>query len=338
MDSMQLPNKSVKNQVAKYAALSLLFSYLEMFIPKILPFFKLGFGNIAVLMALEFSFPDFFLLLILKSVATSLTSGTLFSPFFIISLVQSVVSGFGMFVLGKLKKSIISVYGISIFGAVLSVFVQILLCRFYLGNGVNAFLGIMILFSIPAGILTAYLSEKIQSKNLLENLDFNSEDDLKNDTEKPILKDKKNLCKIILIAILLPIVFINNNFYGALGLFVLCLLIQKISGRKILFLPFLWLWIFVIVTSLFSPSGKVIFSVWKISITKGALLDGFIKALKLSSAASLSQSATTIRFSQNNIFGRIFLYYGKLYEKITSSPADFGFDFLYRFKKNKSPK
>ena len=45
-----------KKKIAYFASLTLLFSYIEMILPRTVPFFKLGLGNIAMLMALELNF------------------------------------------------------------------------------------------------------------------------------------------------------------------------------------------------------------------------------------------------------------------------------------------
>ena len=78
-----------KNQVAYLSALMLLFSYIEMILPRTVPFFRLGLGNIAVLMAFNLPLAPFLLLSLIKATAASLMAGTLFSPFYLVSLAQS---------------------------------------------------------------------------------------------------------------------------------------------------------------------------------------------------------------------------------------------------------
>ena len=81
-----------KERIAYLGALTLLFSYAEMLLPRFVPFFRLGLGNIAILLAFELSFPSFLILTVIKAVTSCLMSGTLLSPFFIISLAQSAAS------------------------------------------------------------------------------------------------------------------------------------------------------------------------------------------------------------------------------------------------------
>ena len=156
--------------MAYLASLTLLFSYIEMILPRTLPFFRLGLGNIAILMAFALPPAPFLLLCLLKATAASLMAGTLFSPFFVISLAQSLASGVFMYFLSiinsKFQEKLFSVYGISLFGSGISALVQILLCAAYLGSGTFALLGPMMLFNTASGILTAFFSTKISGKEL----------------------------------------------------------------------------------------------------------------------------------------------------------------------------
>ena len=70
---MQFHNKK---RIAYLSALTLLFSYAELLLPRIIPFFRLGLGNVAILMAFEMPFPAFLLLSVIKAVAASLTKMT----------------------------------------------------------------------------------------------------------------------------------------------------------------------------------------------------------------------------------------------------------------------
>ena len=71
-----------KNYTAYLCAVSLLFSYAELIFPRVLPFLKPGFSNIAVLLALSLDLKSFVLLIMFKSIAGSFIQGILFSPFF----------------------------------------------------------------------------------------------------------------------------------------------------------------------------------------------------------------------------------------------------------------
>ena len=68
-----------KDRVAYYAAIAIFFSTLELFIPKVLPFFRLGIANIPILLSLNLPFSSFMVLVVLKGIGNSYISGNLFS-------------------------------------------------------------------------------------------------------------------------------------------------------------------------------------------------------------------------------------------------------------------
>ena len=164
-----------KNELAYLCALTLLFSYAELILPRILPFFRLGLANTVILIALDLNFTSYLLLSILKATAASLTGGTLFSPFFMISLLQSLASALVMRLLYKvISKKLISLYGISVAGSAVSAFIQILFTSLYIGAGTFALLGPMLIFNTISGILTAFFCEKSGIKESYNYIEENS--------------------------------------------------------------------------------------------------------------------------------------------------------------------
>lgn len=140
---IQSRNKSL----AYLNAITLLLSYVEMILPRFVPFFRLGLANSVILLALDLDFGPFLILAVLKAAAASLMGGTLFSPFFLISLFQSVVSALVMRLLYKLiSKKAVSIYGISIAGSAISAVIQIGLASLYIGNRTFSLLGPMLIF------------------------------------------------------------------------------------------------------------------------------------------------------------------------------------------------
>lgn len=292
-----------KNRIAYLGSLTLLFSYAEMILPRFIPFFRLGFGNIAILLAFDLNFPSFFILTCIKSVVSSLTSGTLLSPFFVISLFQSVFSGIVMYFFSKIiSKKIISVYGISLIGSSISAFVQILLSSIYLGKGTFSVLGPMLIFSIISGIFTATFSQILKIPSETPSLSFDEEQN----------KNYKMIIFAIVIFIFAIITLLIKNIYVLIAFFIISLVFQKISKRKILIIPHFSLWIFVIFTSLLEPNGKILFSIWKWNITKDALLSGIEKSLKLSTIFALSQCIANFRFGGNNLISLVLVYFSAL--------------------------
>lgn len=339
---MQLQNK---NRIAYLTALTLLFSYAEMLLPRIVPFFRLGLGNIVILLSFDLCLPSFLILTVLKAAASSLMGGTLLSPFFLISIAQSVFSGLLMYSLFYLnrnfKEKLLSVYGISVAGSALSALIQVLLCTIYLGKGTLSLLGPMLLFNTISGILTAALSQtlKIQPANNIGG----SLPPIKSFASANILlgvgggslplspaanassatlstgsdaarnaRFKKTFVLAALLLIFAAAVLLIKNIYILTAALVLALIMQKLSKRKILLLPHLSLWIFVIISCLFIPEGKILFKIWNFSVTQGALFTGIEKALKLSCVSALSQCAAGLRPDEKTLLGLSLGYYRRL--------------------------
>lgn len=307
---MSLQNK---NCVAYLTSLSLLFSYAEFFLPRF-AFFKLGLSNIVILASLNLNFSSFLILCFLKSLTSSFLSGTLFSPFFLISLGQSLSSGLLMFALNLIFKNrkFISLYGISVLGSSFSALVQIFLAALYLGSGTFKLLGYLSLFSVFTGIFTAYFCIKLNlelhvenKKNLSAPEEF-FELDLSQNSKKSKLKA---IILISLILIFSVAIFMIQNIYVLLCCFLVSLILQIIFGRRILILPHIFTWIFVIISCILIPSGKNLFRILNFPITQGALFNGIKKALQLSATMALSQCAAKINFTSNSLVSLTFFYF-----------------------------
>ena len=297
-----------KEKIAWYSSLSLLMSYAELLIPRFLPFLRLGLANSIILLALDFSFKDFFFLLIFKSLAGSFISGTLFSPFFIISFFQSIASGLLMYVMKRGMNKFFSLYGISIAGAGISALVQVFLAALYLGNQVYYVLWIMLVFSILSGFITALICEKlIVNKNTPEII-INS---LKNNTEN----NKKSLFLSIFSVILIIIfTFITKNLIILALMLASAFIFQTLCKRRIYLLPHISLWLFILILSLFTGEGKILFKRSIITIYQDSLIEGLSKALKLSIVMAVSQGAASLRPNSASILSLILLYFSSLAE------------------------
>lgn len=306
--------KISKNTLAYLCALTLLFSYAEMVLPRLVPFFRLGLANTVILLALDINFSSFIILSILKATAASLMGGTLFSPFFLISLLQSASSALVMRFLYKLiSKKAISLYGISVTGSAISAVVQIFFTSLYIGKGTFALFGPMLIFNTASGLLTAFFSEKSGLKESLEYMKFNSEK-LESFTSIS-MQSEKNSHKVpqILLALILIIasvsVFFIKNLIILVCIFILSLAAQKLSKRKILILPHISMWLFIVISSVFTPNGKVLFKLWNLSVTQGALMTAAQKALTLSTVNAFSQCAVSLKPGKNTLLGQSLEYY-----------------------------
>lgn len=313
-----------KDKIARLAALTLILSYVELIIPRVIPFFRLGLGNAALLMGLGsgLSFAAFMLLSIIKSICANLMAGTLFSPFFIVSFFQTIFSAFVMFVLYKISKAgkhplkLFGLYGISIAGSAVSAFVQIFLSSFYLGQGTYSLLGPMLLFNLASGLITAAVADFYLPRIYNENLTVSvSSGENSSDGDKT---GHKILFLIILLTTSASVFFIKNTYILS-AFFIVALTAQKISKRRILIVPHISLWLFVILTSLFIPEGRVLFSIFRFSVTQNALMNGIQKALRLSTVSALSQCAVNIRPGKNTLPALTLDYYKSMSDSLRNT-------------------
>ena len=298
---MRSQNKSLLSYLC---ALTLLFSYAEMILPRVVPFFRLGLANTVILLALDLDLGSFVILAILKATAASLMGGTLFSPFFLISLVHSVVSALVMKGLHKLiSKKAISIYGISITGSAVSAVIQIVLAAFYTGKGTYALLGPMLIFNTVSGIITAFFSEKLEIKETMA-----AHIEVPESEEKRVRPVSQIIIALILICASVSVFFIKNLIVLGCA-FIMSLVAQKLSKRKIFILPHISLWLFVLISAVFVPNGKLIFKFWNISVTQGALLIAARKALTLSTVSALSQCAVSLKPGKESVLGQSLEYF-----------------------------
>lgn len=311
---MQFQNK---NKIAYLGALTLLFSYAEMLLPRFTPFFRIGLGNIAILLAFDLNPLSFMLLTLIKAFTSSLMAGTLFSPFFLISLGQSFFSGMIMYLLARLnrkcKNKLFSLYGISILGSAVSALIQIFLSTLYLGKGTYSLLGPMLLFSLFSGIITAFFSLILhipkQAPNLIRKESV--------EKKQPVL-----LLTLLILSASAAIFMIKNLIILSLAL-ILALILQLISGRKIYIFPHISLWIFVVISTLFIPNGEVLIKIGTFSITKGSLIIGITKALKLSIVSALSQCAASLKPRGDRPLALVLAYFTALSNLFRSSQGNF---------------
>lgn len=320
-----------QNKIARLCALTLLFSYAEMLLPRIVPFFRLGLSNAVILMAFDLTLPSFFLLCILKAVTSSLMAGTLFSPFFIISISQSVLSGIFMYALfygnSLFSKKVFSRYGISVLGSALSGLVQIAMSSLYLGHGTWKLLGPILIFNTISGLVTAFLAEYLTDESSQTGLSLSSESEYEPENATTICEKSGRLIPsgIIFLAMIFSAsvsVFFIKNLFILGGFFILSLVLQKICGRKIMTLPHVFLWLFIFISSVLVPNGKVLFKVSFLSITEGALLLSLQKSLVLSTVSALSQCATAVKLPENTLLGQSLAYYRKLLENFRDSKGN----------------
>ena len=129
------------------------------------------------------------------------------------------------------------------------------------------------------------------------------------------------LLTLLLLISAAGIFFIKSTQILCLAL-ALSLATQKLCKRKILIWPHISIWLFVILTSLLVPNGKVLCTVLVYSITEGALFAGIQKALKLSAVSALSQCAVMLKPKENSLLALTLDYYKNMSDnfRMTQGP------------------
>ncbi len=304
-----------RDRICNLAALSLFLSAIELFIPRFLPFFRLGLANIPLLMALSLDIRSFCVLALMKGIGTSYTAGNLFSIFSIISILQSLASGVTMLGLSRVLKKHISIYGISISGALVSTLVQLSLASLYAGSGAMAFMPAMLALSFPSALITAFISRKIVEPEY--NPDIHG-------------TGKHNGLNIALLAITGAAIMMTTALPLLLPALLLSFLLQHLAGRKIKLLPHITMLVFIVLSSLLVPEGEVLATIFSFPITEGALRDGLSRSLRLSGGIALSQAFSQLIKPERGIPGKTLTIFtmllssfrnaeGNIWQKFTSA-------------------
>ncbi|NBJ14418.1 MAG: Gx transporter family protein [Dehalobacter sp. 4CP] len=151
--------------------------YIESMFPSPLPIpgVKLGLANIITLVALVvFDFKTALQITVLRTVLGSLLSGTLFGMGFFMSFLGAVAAAVVMAVLLHLFTGL-SMVGISVAGAVAHNLGQLAMAALVLRfSGIFFYLPVMLLFSVPTGIITGIIINElvkyIKATNRFNNL------------------------------------------------------------------------------------------------------------------------------------------------------------------------
>lgn len=289
---MRFLSKEKKSLLAYLGSKALELSFVEQAIPTVVPFFRLGLANSVILSSLKLEFPLFMLLCLLKSAVISTMSGTLLSPFFAVSICQSLCSGAAMYLVARLSLN--SVFGLSLLGASVSAVVQLALCSIYMRQNLMALAGPMLLFSVASAAVTAAISLRIKKElgDRKEHEELNEEDSFFHDVSHAYGRKQKILTAACACAILIftAVIFLVRNIYILLVFLAVSLVLQIVSGRRIRVLPHVFMWIFVIGSPYIVSSNIV-------------LAENVCRAIRLSAAMCLSQSATRLRFPPDSLIG-----------------------------------
>lgn len=271
--------RSATDKVSSYASLCLLGSFLEMLVPKPLPFFRLGLANIPVMLALpRLGFKDFVLLLLLKAFASAYVSGTIFSCFFLMSLSQSLASGLAMYAVSRAGGKHVSLYGISLSGAFTGTLAQAAMAVLYLGRGMVVMLAPMLFSSFVFALATAYLAGLLPNPEMAENPCSGT------------MGGSGASGRAALAAALLSVLMVQlaDDAAALAALLAVLTVLMHLYGRKIRITPYLALFAASLLSNLLIGRGMVVATVLGFEITSDSLEAGLRTALRLSCTIQLS--------------------------------------------------
>lgn len=224
------------SKIIRFVAVGALIQSTEFFVPYPIPGFKLGLANIITLLAvISFDFVSAFKVAFFRPIVASLVIGTFLSPTFVISFISSIISFFSMWLLKEFNKYIrlFSIVGISISGAVVHGFTQLVVVYLWLLNIPEIFyLAPFLVIScvVSGGIVgysAGYLCSKIDfTKNSLEDISSG-------DLQKVGFIDKLRLL-IVFILILMSIFVKQVLFYLSLNLLLFIAIIHKGFNKQVL--------------------------------------------------------------------------------------------------------
>ena len=151
-------------RLAIFTALALVIWLIEELVPRPMPWLRLGFSYIVIIVAMEsVGIRCGALVAFLRVFIGSLILGKLFSPAFFLSLSGTAAAIIVMSALFPLRKKFLSLIGISIAGAFAHIAVQILVAGalFYRPDAVLWLLPPMTIWTIAAGALVGIIATAV---------------------------------------------------------------------------------------------------------------------------------------------------------------------------------
>lgn len=278
--------------IAFFSALCFFLSAAEYAVPKPVPFFRIGFANLPVMLSLSrMKKRETLILILMKVFFQAVMNGTLFSYVLVFSFAGSAASGLFMMAAYSMLKKRISWIGVSLCGGLANNVSQLFFARLILfGPNVKfvapALLCISFVSSLALGLFAQLFCAKSEwyrslSKSASPSLPvFASVHEKKSGVKKFGL--------ILSSAFFLILIFRNAPAEIYAVLLLLVALALKKRG-KLNPVPALFLIVSVTFFSLLSPHGKVLLSIGTFRVTLGALESGLAKGGKLCAFVFLSQ-------------------------------------------------
>jgi heptaprenyl diphosphate synthase len=137
---------------------------LESLVPLPVPFLKLGFANISSVVALELlGGVPMMIVVLIRVLAGSLLTGTLFSPGFILAFTAGLTSACAMAVVHRIGGRLFSAVGISLVGAATHVLTQLAVVRFLFvqHEAVMVLLPVLLLTAVAGGLTVGFIALRL---------------------------------------------------------------------------------------------------------------------------------------------------------------------------------
>ncbi|MDR2481924.1 MAG: Gx transporter family protein [Spirochaetaceae bacterium] len=303
-------HERTKRIIAVLGAFCLFLSTIEYLVPKPLPFIRIGFANLPLLLALQMPFTAFITLVIVKIFSQSIISGTLFSYVFLFSATGTFTSALIMFCLRKfIHPDLMSITGISVLGSLCSNIAQIILARLFIfGAAVIYIAPPLLAIGAVTGFVLGFFCEKFMKESIWYKNIFTKSNDfvvrtpVKHKVNFVIKKDIIVFFAGFLLSV--TILFISSPLIrmAMFLLFWVFAAFKKKSGN-----PFITILFFLSVAlfNLIAPYGKIIAICGPFVITEGALLQGISKAAAVEGLVMLSRTVIPENFMLPGYFGNI---------------------------------
>jgi heptaprenyl diphosphate synthase len=322
-----MPQRIDDRQLAFFGAFCLFLSTIEFLIPKPLPFMRIGFANLPLLLSLRLYSPRFTLALcVLKITGQGIIGGTLFSYIFLFSTAGSLASAVIMIGCSRVFGEKMSLAGISVLGSLASNITQIVFARYFLlGEGAYLIAPPFLAAGTVAGLLLGIFAQGVfENSKWMRNPDSQSAgyraggcriEECESGAATARLPVFWAICGLLAVC---PFLFIES-LRIKLVLCALFVFLTLLSGRKIRILPNIVLAFSVIFCHLLTPSGKIYFSLGNFPVTEDALLRGIGKTVTVIGLVYLSRLAIRPSLRLWGRPGRIFTAMIRYFELITES-------------------
>lgn len=326
---LPLKPKEADMLVPLFGGFCFFLSAIEFMIPRPVPFFRIGLANLPVLLGIDFfSFPAFCFLLLIKVLGQALVSGTLFSYITVFSLCGTFAAGLVMYTMRGIPRKAISFIGISIAGAFVSNFVQLVLAVFFIFGQSALYIVPPVFFAgtVTAFFLGLFAYEFSRNSTWYENAvngtcNLTDTYGLKNtetENNKTFFGIKEHYLRFGSgIVLLLLLLFIEVQTVKAV-LFGASLILCVADKQKIYFVNLIVMFIAVVFFNLFPPSGKIIFTVGNFTVTSNALLKGIEKAVILEGMIYISKWMLNAEFNFKSTLGKKIALSIKVFRRLTS--------------------